>query len=847
MTLGDRVLDWLLRRLRQQKPIDTDLVLVFFHESIADTPATFEHGGEAFQFVRVKGELGLRNALLGGHRLVAAIPNDMNVPLDLLNRAYMGRAIEVQAHDVVAGLAGNFCVRIQNGTLAESIMKRSRALARYGTAFTSTGRAVTETEVKQVLVAMELGIDRKLERRSPEELLAQWMVAPPKVPSLPQLATDVLVEAHGRVGEWLAWALCEQKLDALCGAGALAGTDEGRARAPKVPRVETERDWETLQRLVEAAAREAWKASPSGVGERLAMAEGEAHRLRLDTRQAGKHGLLRTVMERALFEVGAAAAAGNPPRKADIDPLGKNLHKQAFGEVMALVEELSRLARFCNEAEALAPKAGGTVEEWAAFARDHGAWADMAARSARRLGEQVTELRDARRRVLERYLGVRDALNARFAETLAKNEEDAYRNTVQLPDALPLHLLTRALIRPLVEDGRRVLLVVLDGCDLSTFYEVLLRRADDGMAIGLLAPNVNEGKLKEKLADCDGLLLGLSPIPTVTSHARRAIFLGDMPKNPILGETESAHANASDDIAAWRKNAALADVPHRLFLKGDLGPDAMNVVDALASSDDKVIAVVLNGVDDALSSHETTAMGPWGLGQIGGGCKNILTMGLRYGFTVVVTADHGHTPYWAADRKVAAKGNQRYFPEAAPSTVAFDARTLHAETVYAMTSVGGFGGVARRGFHGGASLEEVVVPIAMIDTVAMDEGLPREPAWWTGEAAQDERRRAKRSEPRLEQTEVSPSEPVVSAMVPPNVMDALRDQPRQLRALEWLAMKKILSSQQLGKLIDKAPQLTQGMMRGIQSALQRARVPVPFDVDDRQEHEHVYHWKGERR
>ncbi|MBK9263284.1 MAG: hypothetical protein IPM54_26210 [Polyangiaceae bacterium] len=231
MTLGDRVLDWLLRRLRQQKPIDTDLALVFFHESIADTPSTFEHGGEAFQFVRVKGELGLRNALLGGHRLVAAIPNDMKVPLDLLERTYMGRAIEVQAHDVVAGLAGNFCVRIQNGTLAESVMKRSRALARYGTAFTSTGRAVTETEVKQVLVAMELGIDRKLERRSPEELLAQWMVAPPKVPSLPQLATDVLVEAHGRVGEWLAWALCEQKLDALCGLGRLRGRTRARAGA----------------------------------------------------------------------------------------------------------------------------------------------------------------------------------------------------------------------------------------------------------------------------------------------------------------------------------------------------------------------------------------------------------------------------------------------------------------------------------------------------------------------------------------------------------------------------------------------------------------------------------------
>lgn len=844
MTLGARVLDWLLRRHNQQKKIDTDLVLVHFHEAIADAPAVFDHDGEQWQFARVKGELALRNALLRGSRLVAAIPTDLRLPLDLAERAYLRRPITVEAHDIVAALAGNFCVRIQNGTLAQAILRRPRELARHGGAWTLTGRAVTETEVKQVLVAVELGFDRKLERLPAEALLARWLVNPPPQPSLPELADEVLREAHGRVGEWLAWALGSGKLDDLITAGALAGSERGRKVAPSVPKIESERGWETLRQLVEDAVREAWNKSPSAVNARLSAAEGQVHRLGVRASEAARHPLLRSALENALFESAHDAAAGKPPKQADLDPLKKNLHHKALAEAIGLVDELCRLARFCNEAEEQAPRPDASIGDWALFARDHSAWSDLAARSARRFAEHASpDLAAPRRRVLERYLEVRDALNARFATALARDEVHAYRNT-ELPAPLPLHLVTRSLLLPLVEAGRRVLLLVLDGCDLSSFYELLYNRNE--LTIGLSLPAVS-GKLKGQLEQAGAMSVALSPLPTVTNHARRALFAGEIPGNPALDNTEAAVANASADLDAWAKNGALKGIPHRLLLKGDLDPDGLNVTAALeepptAKGKGEVLAVVLNGIDDALSSHEITAMGPWRFGDLGSGLNEILRTALRMEWTIVITSDHGHTPFWTTDRKAATQGAQRYAPGPLPGAVAFAGNVWRREPLHLLTAVGGYVGTQRRGFHGGAGLEEVVVPLALLGPVVGDEGLPLRPSWWTGEP--QELARVAPAPVQTRQEAVSaPVTAVAAGVLGSDIAAAFHDQPRLLRVLEKIAAKGVISLSQLMTLLgQKAPFAVNGQINEIQRTLQRRRIEVPFTVE-KQGDEDVYRWK----
>ena len=61
--------------------------------------------------------------------------------------------------------------------------------------------------------------------------------------------------------------------------------------------------------------------------------------------------------------------------------------------------------------------------------------------------------------------------------------------------------------------------------------------------------------------DIDGRVAGLpalSPLPTVTSHARGAIFLGELPNDPLVAETVFRDQDeAKTDKARFNQNAAL--------------------------------------------------------------------------------------------------------------------------------------------------------------------------------------------------------------------------------------------------------------------------------------------------
>lgn len=838
MTLGERVLDWLLRRHASQRRIEADLVLVRAHPSILGAPATITHGGAPWQLAIARGELTLRSALLGGGRLIASVPEGLRIPIDLLDRAYLRRPLTVEAQDVIAAIAGRFCVRIQDATLARAILDHAEDLARQSGAWTLTGGSVvTEEEVKQVIAAAEIGFDRKLTHLPPAVLLDRWITDGSPKPRLPELVKKLLSAAHGREGEWLAWAIGEGDLDPLLAAGALAGSARGRAVAPKIPGVDDDREWDALRVLVEGAVREAHRRSPIAAIDRLRSAEALAHRAGLRSGDAPHHPLLRSTIEAALHEHAHQTAAGAPPSPIELEPLERNLHNGALRHALDLVRALARVMSFCQQADAITPGDAASIAEWARFARDHTAWADLAARTARRAGEHApADLVGPRRKVLDRYVDVRDRQNLRFASTLAAREVEAYRNAA-LPDPLPLHLVTRALIRPLVDAGLRVLLVVLDGCDLGTLYEMLILGDSAQSNVGLRLPST-EGRLKTELEDAGALHVGLSPIPTVTSHARRALFAGEIPRNPALDEAEDAAASARADRDAWAKNAALRDIAKCLFLKGDLGADGSNVLDRINADEDEVIAAVWNGVDDALSSHETTAMGPWRFAGVGGGLANVLEAAARRGFAIVVTSDHGHTPFWAADRRVAAKGPQRWSSEPLASSTTFSGSGLRNAPIHLLTSVGAFAGTQARGFHGGASLEEVIVPIALLGALSLpEEGRPVPPAWWTGEPAIEARTPAPYAREAIAPRVIAAPGKRLS-----DAREALRDEPESLKVIDVIADKKVIGVTQLAKLIGKKPFLLRGQVNEIQRALQAKGAEVPFTVEE-QDDEQVYRWK----
>jgi hypothetical protein len=723
MALGEQVLEWMLRRLRAGRPLAQDLVLAHDSPLLAEVGTSLDLRGERWRIARVTGELTLRDVLPEADRLIAIVPHSFPpLPMDLAGRAYLRRILDIRAEDVVAAVSGCPCEALVDEALAQAVFDSFEALR--GTAGRwSRGELVRTREVRAMLVSAELGSAR-LDRERDWELLARWIRDGAPSFRAPTIVRSALEEAQPRTGRWLAWALTEGSIEKLCTAGALAASSEGLRLAPVIPGL-AESDHAALVDLVDTAVREVWRTSPERAAEVLTPAERVARQVALD---AGRHRMLRLPLEAALNRLARECARGTPPDDADIERLRRNLHAPALGASIAMISDLARLSRFLRVAPPTDDERGWA---WLAYARRDVAWADLAYRRVRRGLETVEPwLVDPAREVLAAWLRHRDDVNSRFAVNLATNWSTLAGNADPRQPLL-LSQVTRTVVRRLIDDGARVLLLVLDGCDLASFLELVESIPADAR-IGLALPDVRDGVLRDDLAAIGALGVAIAPVPTVTSHARRALFAGEIPGNLALNDTEAAAANATADQRAWARNTALGSARRQLFLKGDLGTAGEPLIEALRRKDVQVIAVVLNGVDDALSSRETTPIPPWSLAALGANAGAIVQTAIEEDWRVIVTADHGHTPYVASDRKVDADGiGHRFSAEPAEGTVMFLTGPLPRQPLHLLSRFGAWFGQQRRGFHGGAGLEEVAVPLAFLGRVRGEqEGRPRAPTWW---------------------------------------------------------------------------------------------------------------------
>ncbi|MFT5685563.1 MAG: hypothetical protein ACI8RZ_006517, partial [Myxococcota bacterium] len=455
----------------------------------------------------------------------------------------------------------------------------------------------------------------------------------------------------------------------------------------------------------------------------LAPVEAAAASMAVSIEQAAQYPLLLAPARRTILGALEAALQGHPPDDDAMEALRANLYAEQLLPELSLAQEACRLARFLKAVGTDVPQ---DVMGWSRLMRDQVAWADWSLRRfRRRLAAVSPALQATAGPLLDDLLARRDALNAAFASTLQASWRDASTNR-DLRELLPLSQLSRCLIRPLVDDGHRVFLVVLDGCDLSTFIE-MISTAPQTSGLGLTLPEIHNPTLRGDLSAAGAFQVSLALLPTVTSHSRRAIFAGEIPKNPTLTDTEAAAANASNDKTALRRNTALGDLTRVLFLKGDLQDDALDT--ALRSDEHRIVAVVYNGVDDALSSNQTTPMDPWKLDALGDGALQSLQTAAAEGWTILVTSDHGHTPHLGSDRKRAAKAmSARYHSEPLPGAVRFD---LPNGPMYLLCEPGAWFGHQHRGHHGGVGLEEVFVPLAFIGPVSDGSGRPEAPTWWS--------------------------------------------------------------------------------------------------------------------
>jgi len=347
---------------------------------------------------------------------------------------------------------------------------------------------------------------------------------------------------------------------------------------------------------------------------------------------------------------------------------------------------------------------------------DQGGYVDRARVAARgpdadRLGRaigRVVKLADARRLEIDR----------RFARGLVEWCEAGRprREVIGIEDALA-HI-----AKPFLEasEDRRLLVILLDGMSWSEGSEILdaLAQHDDGW--GPLYFNAKRSPESE-------LPVVLAALPTVTDVSRSAFFLGKRVESGIEHSTQK-------DPERLRANKALAPFfpgtrAPRLFLRADAqtkaGTLANEVLTEIADLEARLVAVVLNTIDDSLKGNPSQRQ-RWDLTSIAP-LRDLLSAARKAGRYVMLASDHGHVKSaglesldgltkgegrrWRALQRgktaigaheVSVAGNAVWVPKGADGVV-----LLADET-------GRYGASPASGEHGGASLTEVITPCLIV-------------------------------------------------------------------------------------------------------------------------------------
>jgi len=291
-----------------------------------------------------------------------------------------------------------------------------------------------------------------------------------------------------------------------------------------------------------------------------------------------------------------------------------------------------------------------------------------------------------------------------------------------------------------------------------------------------------------------------------------------------------------------------ADPDHQVFeQQGDLADGGAALIAALEDEKLDVVAAVFNAVDDLIGSASTGVAFEVKPQQIAGFIPS-LQRALRAGRHVLVTADHGFSPFLSKELKAGAPkgGDAHRYLELQPRDeppdgfVEIDVRGLGGQPDRRLAFAWKVGAYLRKpqvGFHGGCGLEEMVVPMAWL----VSDGCPPDlPAWWADITQQKaapapeparapvfaQSRPPKKPEPRQgDFFHEPPAGPELARVLadrglPSAVVDALDE--TQRAALVRLAEVGTARSTDLAKAVGRAPSRMSGLMTKLQRQLHQA-------------------------
>ncbi|MEU9332087.1 BREX-2 system phosphatase PglZ [Streptomyces sp. NPDC048290] len=331
---------------------------------------------------------------------------------------------------------------------------------------------------------------------------------------------------------------------------------------------------------------------------------------------------------------------------------------------------------------------------------------------------------EAYHRLIGRVRDRRRQLDERFAGLLSTWAEAASQ---QAPHGVLLieDVLTEA-AAPLARDGGRPLVLVLDG--MSADVAIELAAGLDRRVWTEIVPSGQPGRLA-----------AVAMLPTVTRVSRASLLSG-------------AAAEGGQDVeragftAFWKKRRRESALFHKGGFEGTAGHRlAPELLGALAD-DSTVVGVILNTIDDALADGRESGRGRWRIGDIAK-LADLLDAALGAGRPVLLVSDHGHLlDRSARDSRITqaegVQGARWRTGEAQAGEVELTGPRVRAAAGRITAAWRDDLRYTARaaGYHGGASLAEVTVPVLAFvpsgsEIPAGWTVLPAEntaPEWWRG-------------------------------------------------------------------------------------------------------------------
>lgn len=319
-----------------------------------------------------------------------------------------------------------------------------------------------------------------------------------------------------------------------------------------------------------------------------------------------------------------------------------------------------------------------------------------------------------------------DAFNESFGQALQVWNREPRADAA----CMPVEAIVERLLAPLAQQAP-VLLLVADGLSYSIFRELCEDLDMLGWDEQVTGPPAT-------------LSVGVAALPTITEVSRTSLLsgrlaIGAAPQEKAAFATHPALVNASRPGA----------VPV-VFHKGDLSDSeglSSSVRDAIASTQQPVVAVVYNAVDDHLSGSNQIHV-RWTIDDLRL-LGPLLSEARRARRVLVITADHGHVIDDGTVQRGQGDGDRWRLPSGTSNENnagrALDASELLFEGGRVLTASGSAvicawsegvrHGAKKNGYHGGVSAQEVVVPLSVFTPRNMtlrgwQVAASAQPAWW---------------------------------------------------------------------------------------------------------------------